>query len=187
MKVSIKKLEDRDHFVVPVVMLTVGVHCGSRGPIFYPADELDRTAPYWNGKPVVIYHPCMYSDGFAGNPEVFNRQKVGTIFNASFDGHRLKAEAWLDVQRVEALDRRVAAAIRSRSMMEVSTGLVCGSDSDGYGTFNGEEYESTARNIVPDHLAILPDQIGACSIADGAGLMRNQLHHGEILLVPATA
>src|SRR5690606_13771547 len=31
-------------------------------------------------------------------------------------------------------------------------------------------YHSVARDYKPDHIAILPDRIGACSIADGCGV-----------------
>jgi hypothetical protein len=53
------------------------------------------------------------------------------------------------------------------------------------GTLNGMEYGRIARNLMPDHLAILPDKIGACSIADGAGLLRNSLYVEEPLGVPS--
>ena len=68
MHIPTKQLEGRDHLVVPVVMLTVGVHSGSRGPVFYPAHELKNSASLWNGRPVVVYHPALYGDGSAGKP-----------------------------------------------------------------------------------------------------------------------
>ena len=40
------------------------------------------------------------------------------------------------------------------------------------GEWNGKKYVGIARDIQPDHLAILPDIKGACSIEDGAGLVR---------------
>lgn len=166
-------LEGRPHYVVPMVMITVGVHNGSQGPIFYPADELRKSAPFWNGKPIVVFHPAMYSDGFAGNPEVFNRQKVGTIFNTRFVKNALKADAWLDLTRCDVLDKRILDAIGAGRMTEVSTGLVFSNDGST-GTFNRASYGAVARNIQPDHLAILPEGRGACSIADGAGLLRNE-------------
>lgn len=173
MHLRLEDLEGRQHLVVPTVMLTVGVFHGSRGPVLYEAEELRKSAPRWNGKPVVVYHPDMFGDGSASNPQVFNRQKVGVLFNATFDGKRLKAEAWLDVQRLEAVDPRVLRSLRDHRIMEVSTGLFF-NDAGLAGTFNGKPYDETARGIVPDHLAILPDQIGACSIEDGAGLLRNE-------------
>jgi hypothetical protein len=39
----------------------------------------------------------------------------------------------------------------------------------------GRPYNFVARNYRPDHLAILPDQRGACSIEDGCGLNTNRL------------
>lgn len=172
MEIAIKKLEGRDHYVVPMVMITVGVHSGSNGPVYYPPDELERSVPYWNAKPVVVYHPAMYGSPWAGNPDVFDRQKIGTVFNAKFDGHRLKADAWIDVARVGQVDRRIEQTIKSRQMMEVSTGLSF-DRGIGAGVWNGHNYHTTACRMVPDHLAVLPEGRGACSVADGAGLVRN--------------
>jgi len=174
MTYAIQQLEGRDHIVVPMVMIVEGVLNGSGGPIFYGADELKRSVPLWNGKPVVVYHPDMYGASYAGKPDVFNRSKIGVIFHAKFEGVALKAEAWLDIARLETVDPRVLNAVKNKQMMEVSTGLMVGNDYTG-GVFNGIAYDQTACDLVPDHLAILPDQEGACSIADGAGLCRNQV------------
>ena len=51
------------------------------------------------------------------------------------------------------------------------------------GDWNGKAYVGIARNYRPDHLAILPDMKGACSIADGAGLCRN--HERGLTTIPA--
>lgn len=163
------KLEGREHLIVPTVMLTVGVHNGSRGALYYPSEELAKTAARWSGKPVVILHP----DGSAGRPDVFERQRVGTIFNASFDGSRLKADLWLDVQRLSDLSPLTLDAIRSGKTVEVSTGLWSDAEAPG-GTFSGKDFAATVYNIQPDHLAILPDRVGACSIRDGCGMLRNE-------------
>lgn len=174
MRIDIKILEGRKHFVVPVIMAVEGVLNGSNGPLFYPAAELEKSIHLWNGKPVVVYHPDMYNSGLAGNPTVFNQQKVGTVFFAKFSDRALKAEAWLDIERLGIVDKRVLNAIHQKKMVEVSTGLFTDTK-DEVGTFNGKAYDGVAHNYRPDHLAILPDQVGACSIADGAGLCRNLL------------
>lgn len=181
---QVKQLEGRDHYVVPMVMLTVGSHSGSNGPVYYPAEELSRSASDWNGRPVVVYHPQLNGRGVsAGDPDITNRYKVGTIFNTSFDGHRLKADAWIDVARVQQVDSRVADAIAFNKQMEVSTGLVL--DVDEVNTNAGSPI---ARNYRPDHLALLPDKTGACSLAAGCGLMRNEglvmVVEDEPLLLP---
>ena len=184
MKITQQFLEGREHFVVPMVMIVEGVLNGSNGPLYYPSDELERSAQLWNGRPIVVYHPDMYSAGYAGNPQVFNRQKIGTVFNTVFDVRRLKAEAWIDRERVKQVDERVLKAILNRDVMEVSTGLYTDNEPT-LGEFKGSPYRAIARNYRPDHLAVLPDQKGACSIADGAGLIRNELHVLEPLLAPA--
>jgi hypothetical protein len=184
-QIETKLLEGRKHLVVPVVMCVEGVLKGSRGAFFYPADELRRSVPHWNGRPVVVYHPDMRFNWAAGNPEVFTAQRVGTIFNARFEGKALKAEAWLDVERLGMVDWRVLEAVKAGRVMEVSTGLF--TENEGVaGTWGGRPYTAVARNHRPDHLALLPDLRGACSIDDGAGLCRNAVGE-EALAVPAVA
>jgi uncharacterized protein YifN (PemK superfamily) len=167
-----EKLNNRDHLVVPMVMLTEGVHSGSEGPYLYDKEELSKRPEVWNMKPVVVYHP----DGpTACTPEVINNRGVGVIMNTRWDG-RLVAEAWLEKDKLEQVDSRVAEAIANETMLELSTGLFADSDEES-GTFDGgdceEDYQGRLYNFGPDHLAILPDQVGACSMEDGAGFYRN--------------
>jgi hypothetical protein len=185
MKYPTKNLEGRPCIVVPCVLGVEGVWNGSQGSLMYPATELASSANHWNGKPVVVYHPNM-NTGIAGNPSVFSHQKVGTLFNARFDrkSRALKAEAWIDPQRAAAVDPRVLEAIRNGEAMEVSTGLFTENEPVS-GAFKGRGYVAVARNHRPDHLALLPDQVGACSVAMGAGLCRNAWFGGpEPLALP---
>lgn len=174
MHLAKRQLEGREHAIVPCVMMVEGVHRGSRGPLFYSVAELSKSAPFWNGRPVVVFHPSMASSqgGSAGDPEVFDAQRIGTIFNARMDRKRLLAEAWIDLVRAAEVDGRVIKAIVQKSMMELSTGVFTDNEMTE-GVWNGEDYIGIATNHRPDHLAVLPDQKGACSIADGAGFIRN--------------
>ena len=184
--VRTETLEGRNHYVMPMVMLTVGVHRGSVGPVFYPANELRQSVNRWNGRPIVVYHPQLMSGGSAGNPEVFNQQKVGTVFNSRFEGSRLLADAWIDHQRAQEVDSRVLESIGHHLQMEISTGLYFAAQEEE-GVWNGESYIAIARNHIPDHLALLPDKVGACSLADGCGLIRNSVFELEPLGLPSTA
>jgi hypothetical protein len=56
--------------------------------------------------------------------------------------------------------------------MEVSTGLFADCVLEE-GTWKGKKYVAAAQNIRADHLAIVPDKDGACSISDGSGLLVN--------------
>jgi hypothetical protein len=157
-----------------MVMLTEGVHSGSAGPLLYPKDELSKLPEVWNHKPVVVYHPQRNGAGISAcEPAVLNSRKVGVILNTKFDG-RLAAEAWIDVEKAKQVDDRILPRIEKGEMMELSTGLWAEHE-DKDGEWNGEAYKAVARNYRPDHLALLPDQLGACSIADGAGLLRNEV------------
>ena len=184
MRFRTETLEGKKHVVVPCVLAVEGVLNGSKGPLYYPSSELRASVPHWNGRPVVIYHPDMQHNCMAGNPTVFTRQKVGTVFNVRFEGKALKGECWLDADRLQAVDWRVLTAVNRGEVMEVSTGLFTDNDPSP-GHFNGRKYDANARNHRPDHLAILPDLKGACSIADGAGLCRNEVAEEEPLLAPA--
>jgi hypothetical protein len=162
-------------------MAVEGVLNGSQGPLLYPADELKQSALHWNGRPVVVYHPDMKTSSFAGHPDIFTKQRVGTLFNARFEGNALKADAWLDPERLAAVDTRILKKVMQGEVMEVSTGLLTDNEPSA-GTWNGRAYKAVARNYRPDHLAILPNGPGACSVADGAGLCRNLEH--EPLMMP---
>lgn len=173
-------LNDRPHIVVPMVMMVEGVHAGSNGPLYYPEDELSTVPQVWNAKPVVVYHPEANGQGVSAcDPTTMTQYSVGVIMNTKWDAKnkRLTAEAWIEESRVAKVDNRVVEAIEKGEMMEVSTGLFLEIE-EIEGTWKGsageEAYVGIARNYKPDHLAILPDKIGACSVADGAGLLRNE-------------
>lgn len=172
-------MSGKNYIAVPMVMLTEGVHAGSNGPLYYPANELSKTPAVWNHKPVVVYHPTMNGQAISAcEPAVISRRCVGLIMNTKYEVGRngqpgkLKAEAWLETNRLKEVDPRVVDALQSKSMMEVSTGLFTDNEQVN-GQWKRKPYEAIARNYRPDHLAILPDEKGACSIADGAGLLRN--------------
>jgi len=173
-------LQGKEYLVIPMVMLLEGVHNGSEGRYYYPAKELKKRPMMWNSKPIVVYHP---SEPSACSPLVLNTRGIGTIMNTKWAKGKLSAEAWLDKDRVELIDNRISEAVDNEEMLEVSTGLFADSD-ETPGVWNDEEYQGTLSNFGPDHLAVLPDQIGACSIEDGAGLYRNQANE-KIHVPPA--
>ncbi|MCP4566491.1 MAG: DUF2213 domain-containing protein [FCB group bacterium] len=182
-KVRHDTLDGKPYLVVPMVMITEGVHNGSNGPLYYSPSELKKTPQSWDAKPIVVYHPTKNGLGVSAcSKEIIETQQVGVILNTKYDkkAGKLRAEAWLDPEKLEAVDDRVLLAVNSNKLMEVSTGLFTDA-LQSPGTWNGKKYSHVATNFRPDHLAILPDQKGSCSIADGAGLMQaNQLSHDGI-------
>lgn len=165
-------LHGKAYTVAPMVMITEGVHNGSGGALLYTANEIKKTVQAWNHKPIVVYHPSMDGKGISAcDPTVLNQQQVGIVLHSKWSNGKLRAEAWIENGLAEKVDARVLTALETNQMMEVSTGLFTETHGDG-GKWNDEEYIGEAVNHQPDHLALLPDQIGACSIADGAGLLQ---------------
>lgn len=165
--------QGRKHIVVPVVMMVEGVHNGSHGPLLHTITELGKYPDVWNGIPVCIGHP---SDGnlniSANSPDVIDNEIVGRVYNTHVDGPKLKAEAWLDEQRMNEKAPQALGYIRENRPLDVSIGVFT-DDEAAEGQWNGETYTAVARNHRPDHLALLPGGVGACSWADGCGVRVN--------------
>lgn len=169
------ELDGRKVLVVPSVMMTEGVHNGSAGPVYYSSDDLKKSVPAWNMKPVVVYHPNINGKSVSAcDKTIVEKQMIGVLMNTSFDesSQKLKSELWLYEDKLLAVDKRIHDAIMENKMMEVSTGLFTDDIPIENGEWNGEKYNVQAVNYRPDHLAVLPDQVGACSIKDGAGMPR---------------
>lgn len=165
---------DKPHLVVPVIMMVEGVHNGSHGAMFHSASELGSHPWAWNGQPVVVNHPQQDGvDVSANEPQILQREKVGTVFNARMDDNALKAEAWIDEQRLTAVSPSTLERIRQGEMLEVSIGVFT-DEQEAEGDWQGEHYVAVARNHRPDHLALLPDSQGACSVGDGCGVRINE-------------
>lgn len=171
-KTRVERLEGRRHIVAPVALLPKeGVLNGSEGAFFYPEDENRKRLRAWNGRPVVVYHPVLAGNAISAcDPLVFNTRRCGTLFNAKMDD-KVRAEAWFDEEKTEQIDKRVYEALQEEQMLECSSGLFAVPDKTP-GVFNNVKYDAIARDQEPDHLAVLPDQIGAYSIEQGGGILQ---------------
>jgi hypothetical protein len=170
--------QGRRNLIVPVVMMVEGVHNGSLGPLFHPAQELGKFPDSWNGIPIMIQHP-VDDNGMnisANSPDVLE-QSVGKVFNAHMDGTKLKADSYVDPEKLQALSPDAYTAIMNGQPLEVSIGVFTEEDQTP-GQWNGENYTAIARSHRPDHLALLPGGIGACSWNDGCGIRVNQKKEG---------
>ncbi len=167
-------LGGRTHMVVPIIMMVQGVHRGSHGPILHLAEELGKFPGAWDGIPVAVQHP--QEDGMhvsANQPHILDEFVVGRVFNTMMDGHKLKAEAWLDPVVLKNISPEAMEYIMEGKPLEVSVGVFTDEDLRP-GEWNGEKYEAVARNHRPDHLALLPGAVGACSWSDGCGVRTHQ-------------
>ena len=161
--------QGRDYFVVPMSILVPGVLNGSKGPLLYPEDECKANIGAWNGVPLVVNHP---KDGdryvSARQPAVLEKYGVGYAFNDRWEDGRRMVDGWFDVLRTRHVDSRVHDTLKAGKTFELSTGLGT-TDTIANGAHNGVAYNAIARQYKPDHVAILPDSVGACSVKDGCG------------------
>lgn len=162
----------KEHLVVPVVMMVEGVHSGSRGPLFHSAQELGSVVAAWNGIPITIQHPQESGIFVSANSPGQIDNSVGRVYNAHMDGDKLKAEAWLDVQKLAAVSPIAMDYIEEKRPLDVSVGVFT-TEEETEGEWNGEHYTAIARNHRPDHLALLPGVEGACNWTDGCGIRVN--------------
>lgn len=167
--------DGRQYLVAPVTLIVPGVLNGSKGPLYYPADEIRKDPSIWNHMPLVVYHPSTNGINVsARDPDILDRQGVGLLMRVNANG-KLRGEAWFDVEKTRKVDNRVLERLEAGKPIEVSTGLFTDNEpAENGANYNGKSYAYVARNYRPDHLAILPDQIGACSIKDGCGILVNK-------------
>jgi len=166
--------QEKAYLVIPVVMMVEGVHNGSQGPLLHEIAEIGKFPASWNGIPVVIYHPEIDGEPVSANsPDIIDTRTVGRVYNTEVDDKKLKAEIWLDEDKLNSVSAETLEQINSSKKMEVSLGMFTENDMKP-GKYGDEEYDGTAHSYRPDHLAILPDEIGACSIEDGCGIGANK-------------
>ena len=174
-------LDGKKHLVVPVVMMVEGVHIGSKGPILHMGAELSKWTEAWNGIPVTIAHPIKEGTNVSANaPDVLDSSSVGRIFNTTYD-NGLKAEAWIDFDKINAKSIEALEAIQNGEPLDVSVGVFNDTEEAEEGAqWNGESYDTIAYNYRPDHLALLPGEEGACSWKDGCGIRTNKKGGDEV-------
>ena len=174
-KHRIEKLEDEEFIVIDVVLAQQQVMNGSHGPLFYPAAEYESSVSLWDNVPITKNHTDQPAN------EVFKEVGVGRIKAPRYVDNKLKGEAWINSQRLAELCPDVRNKILNGRNVEVSTGLYM-DVIDAKGSYDGVNYVGIAKNHKPDHLAILPNEEGACSCQDGCGLGKNSsgvLVHNE--------
>lgn len=173
-----ESLQGRSYLVAPMRLIVPGVLEGSEGPLYYPPEEVGHDPSVWNGMPLVVYHPQEGDKQIsARSPEVLDKQGVGLLLNSGVDDKgALVGEGWFDIQMANKVSPGLINRIEKGNPVEVSTGLRLEKYPVSNGThFNGIPYNYSTGNYRPDHIAILPDQVGACSVRDGCGV--NVVHN----------
>lgn len=151
--------------------------------MLYPADESAKGALTLNDRPAPAGHPKDAEGRYitAASGAAMQSYYVGSVCtNARHIGgrtlvditvHEAQAKALPEGQKIVA---RLDAALNGTSgdPIHVSTGLLC-EPVVANGTSNGKPYERIATRIQYDHLAILLNEQGAGTPADGVGMWLN--------------
>jgi hypothetical protein len=165
---TIQMLDNEEHLVVPVVAAIETV----MNKLLYTKNEMQKSIQGWNGVPITVGHP-QTDEGYASanSPSMLEKFGIGKFFNVKYD-EGIKGEIWINLKNAMKKGfNQIISKLEQGEMMEVSTGLLC-EVMETKGVFNSKEYDGMAINILPDHLAVLPNEKGACSIQDGCGAMR---------------
>lgn len=161
-------LSGKEYLVVPVIAIVEGVLNGE----YVPAEELSYSAQAWSGRPITIGHPERNGRLVsAGARDMIEQFCAGYLLNTYFDNNRIKGEMWVDASSRAVQNENGNLAQALRSGVEVSTAYFRTLDNRP-GEFGGVEYYGIARKLLPDHLAILLNEQGACSWQDGCGAPR---------------
>lgn len=176
-KIRRETLDGRPHLVVPVIAAPEGV----MNEALYTAAEWKRSLPSWNGRPITIGHPFDANGRpLSANSPDMTKITLGHLYNVTFDG-KFRGEMWLDLDKARRLGGDAQTAVQrleKGQTIEVSTGLF-GDARENRGEWGGRKHTREIINILPDHLAILLYEQGACSIQDGCGAPRANGRHTD--------
>lgn len=195
-EVRLESLRGEEYLVAPVVLVREGVLNGG----FLGYDEIKKSVPGWNGRPLtappadgseaaslapegnVSGHPVETNaddepEFVSANQQPFmSDMHVGHLANIEADDEirGLTGEAWVSAEDAKAVGESAIEAARrigESEKLDVSTGYFH-RPVQTQGQHAGTAYEVEQTDLMPDHLALLPNERGACSWADGCGTPR---------------
>lgn len=161
----------REHIVIPSFTLPDEVIMNGG---LYPHDEIEKSYASLEGTLAPLGHPQVDGDYVsARQPEAINSYHIGAWNrNVKRVGNRISVEKWLDVEYAKNTKGglEVLAAIDKGEPIHTSTGILLEREM----TPNADGYGWIARNMTFDHDAILVNETGAATPADGVGMMVNK-------------
>ncbi len=172
-------MDGKTYLVAPVVPVVEGVHNGE----YMSYEEISVFPEMWDGRPLPIDHPKDENSdpATAGSPEVMENSVIGFLFNvvARPDIKGISGELWIDTAKAATVPggAETLEKLQSGQGLEVSTAYYCFIDNVPGEWLNPntgvlEKFTSTQTQARPDHLALLPFDIGACNWEDGCGAPR---------------
>lgn len=167
----------REYYVLPTVAIVEGV----LNEVLVPAKTIEKFYESWNGRPVPIGHPKLNGEFVTANRhDIADLVVAGAFWNVNYKAGKLSGEIWVDIERAKGLKDgpRLLERIESDKPIEVSTAYWMEAFEEA-GDWNGKPYQMVAESLGADHLALLLDETGACSLDDGCGALRTNQIYGE--------
>ena len=99
-KATVRAVDNKEHLVVPVIAMKVGVMNG----FHYPDREISKLANTWNGVPVPIGHPQI-NGGFQSANQLRWEEtiNVGRLYNGCYEDEKLKGDIYIDIEKQNGL------------------------------------------------------------------------------------
>ena len=149
----------------------------------YPAAEIEKGYQSLEGKLSPIGHPFDEQGNYisANEADAINyfhggavTRNVKRVAEQPY-GHRVHSEIHINVKVAQQSEqgRRLLDAINRGDPINTSTGVLLNAIPGSGVTANGKKYEWIATNLEHDHNAILLDEDGAATPADGVGIFVN--------------
>ncbi|WP_313687032.1 DUF2213 domain-containing protein [Pantoea sp.] len=178
--ISTTTIDGADHYVIRGVVPIVDDIVMNGG--LYPAEEINNSYQSMEGKLMPLSHPKVDGNYVSANdPRAVNKYHAGAwAQNVSKAGDKVVMDVYVnkavagskpDGKRlIERLDGMVANT--NTDPIHVSTGLLTNKETKA-GESKGKKHSWIARNMRFDHVAILLDEPGAGTPADGVGMFVN--------------
>lgn len=160
----------REYLVIPSYTLPDNVVMNGG---LYLKNEIDASYQTLEDTPAPVSHP-MDGDKYisAYHPKAINAYYAGAYNrNVRREGNRVYLEKWVDTEfaKNSVKGRELLDAVAKKQPIHTSTGILLEREP----VTNGDGYDWIARNMRFDHDAILINETGAATPAQGVGLMVN--------------
>lgn len=171
-----EQMDGTEYAVAPVTLLKP-MHLNVPGnwnvnEAYLPEEEAKASIPSWNGTPLTLNHPTQNGAGTTANsPEMHEKTVLGRVFNAEWESGAVQGEAWFNIPKIRDMGGMAENALErvlNGDSVEVSTGYRASKLPSG--EYDGETRNAVQGNLKPDHLAVLPNQQGKCSVEAGCGV-----------------
>lgn len=171
-------LNGEEYLVAPVVAIQEGVYLYPRANgrgikrELLNTEEIEQSLSEWEGVPLTIPHP----EDDEGRPGLITNKatthnEVGEFRDVELEEGALVGETWIRANTIGTLGGMLESYVegmKAGEPQEVSTGYRADTEVSK-GSYENQRYTYEQVGLEPDHLALLVDEAGNCSVEEGCG------------------